>query len=64
VTGEDYPDALGAGAALAESRAPLLLVGADTVPPATGAYVAAHPSIVTDIYGGQSVVSQTVMDLL
>lgn len=64
VTGANYPDALGAGAALAESRAPLLLVGTDTVPPATAAYVAAHPFIVTDIYGGQVTVSQAVMDLL
>src|ERR1700722_2611533 len=56
-TGFDYPDALPAGAQLAQAGGPLLLVAADPpVPAPTLRYLGAHRSATATLYGGLAAV--------
>jgi len=64
VAGNDYPDALAAGAQLAQAHGPLLLVGTNTVPVSTSSYLAAHLSVVAYVYGGEAAVGELVTDVL
>jgi len=60
-TGFDYPDALAAGAQLAQTSGPLLLVGAaPPVPTPTAGYLSAHRSATTTLYGGLAAVPDVV----
>jgi len=60
-TGFDYPDALAAGAQLAQAGGPLLLVAAaPPVPAPTVRYLAAHPSVTATLYGGLAAVPTAV----
>jgi putative cell wall-binding protein len=45
VTGRDFPDGLAAGAAAARRAAVVLLTDGSIMPPATAAYLAAHPDL-------------------
>jgi putative cell wall-binding protein len=63
-TGSDFPDALAAGAQLAQSGSPLLLVGQSGVPAPTAAYLAANPASQPTVYGGLAAISQSLLNLL
>lgn len=60
VSGNDFPDALGAGPAAAQQDAPTLLVAANSVPKATETELARLRPPVVYIAGGTGVVSDTV----
>ncbi|MHB1135733.1 MAG: cell wall-binding repeat-containing protein [Coriobacteriia bacterium] len=54
-TGHAFPDAVGAGALGSRSRAPILLVRRDAVPPDVAAYLRAHSISLTDLwFAGES----------
>jgi putative cell wall-binding protein len=60
-TGFDYPDALAAGAQLAQAGGPLLLVAATPpVPAPTVRYLTAHPLATATLYGGLAAVPSAV----
>ncbi len=60
-TGFDYPDALAAGAQLAQAGGPLLLVAATPpVPAPTVRYLTAHPLATATLYGGLAAVPTAV----
>jgi len=60
-TGFDYPDALAAGAQLAQAGGPLLLVAADPpVPAPTLRYLGDHRSATATLYGGLAAVPSAV----
>lgn len=65
-TGENFPDALGAGAALGYYGSPLLLTGGTALAPATGAFLDAHQYQVgrVNTFGGTSVVSAATYDAI
>ena len=65
-TGENFPDALGAGAALGYYGSPLLLTGATALAPATGTFLDAHQYQVgrVNTFGGTSVVSAATYDAI
>lgn len=61
-TGADFPDALAVGPLAARLNGTLVLATRDTVPVATGAFVASHCSSITMLYyvGGSGVVGPAV----
>jgi hypothetical protein len=63
-TGVDFPDALAAGAQLAESDGPLLLVGPTGISSAAATYLTDNPPTATLVYGGPLAISATVAALL
>jgi putative cell wall-binding protein len=63
-TGVTYPDALAAGAQLGAGDSPLLLVGTNSVPASTAAYLAADSSALPMVYGGSAALSALVTQAL
>lgn len=63
-TGENFPDALGAGAALGYYGSPLLLTGGAALAPATATFLDAHQYQIgrVNAFGGTSVVSAATYD--
>lgn len=65
-TGMNFPDALGAGAALGSYGSPLLLTSSTALSPATAAFLDAHQYQIGRVnsFGGTSVISATVYDAI
>jgi len=65
-TGMNFPDALGAGAALGHYGSPLLLTSSTALSPATAAFLEDHEYEIGRVnsFGGTSVVSATVYDAI
>ena len=65
-TGQDFPDALGAGAALGYYGSPLLLTNTAALAPATGTFLDTHQYQVgrANTFGGTSVVSAATYDAI
>jgi putative cell wall-binding protein len=63
-TGASFPDALAAGAQLAQAGGALLLVGPDSVPDATAGYVNSHGGVPMLLYGGANAVTSLVAGIL
>jgi putative cell wall-binding protein len=64
-TGLNYPDALAAGACVAKTANPILLVKTDEVPQSVVDFIASHSEIIKiRIVGGTGAVSSTVEEVL